>query len=61
MPLYDYKYPDGSFKEIRQKITDKALTKCPESGVPIKRVILSSDTGLKFKGSGFYTTDYKGK
>jgi predicted nucleic acid-binding Zn ribbon protein len=41
-------------------MSDKALTKCPECKGKVKRLI-GSGSGLIFKGSGFYVTDYKKK
>ena len=29
--------------------------------IPMKRVMFPGGTGLQFKGTGFYTTDYKKK
>jgi putative FmdB family regulatory protein len=57
MPTYVYRRDDGSTFEIQQRITEDALTTCPETGQKVVRVI-SSNTGLIFKGSGFYLTDY---
>lgn len=39
-----------------QKITESALTKCPECGGAVHRLI-SKNVGIVFKGGGFYTTD----
>ena len=60
MPTYVYKREDGSTFEIEQRITEDALTTCPTTGQPVSRVI-SGGTGLIFKGSGFYLTDYARK
>lgn len=57
MPTYVYRREDGTTFEIRQRITEDALTECPETGQVVKRVI-SGNAGLIFKGSGFYVTDY---
>jgi predicted nucleic acid-binding Zn ribbon protein len=37
-------------------MTDEPLTKCPECGNHIRRVLFPA--GVVFKGSGFYSTDY---
>lgn len=58
MPTYEYKREDGTTFEIFQSMSDDALTVCPTTGLPVKRVI-SGGSGLVFKGSGFYVTDYK--
>lgn len=57
MPTYVYRREDGSTFEIQQRITEDALTTCPTTGQNVKRII-SANTGLIFKGSGFYLTDY---
>lgn len=56
MPTYVYRREDGTTFEMEQRITEPALTECPTTGQPVKRVI--SGSGLIFKGSGFYLTDY---
>lgn len=59
MPTYDYECTEcGHRFEAFQNMSDKALTKCPECGKKVKRLI-SSGAGFIFKGSGFYATDYK--
>ena len=62
MPTYDYECTSCGHKfEVSQKITDKHLDKCPKCSKKIKRLI-GSGSGIIFKGSGFYATDYrKGK
>jgi putative FmdB family regulatory protein len=59
MPTYEYKCRDcgENFDEF-QKITDPPLTKCNFCGGPVDRVI-SGGSGVMFKGSGFYITDYR--
>lgn len=39
-------------------MSDPALRECPKCGGVIMRVI-TGGTGLIFKGSGFYITDYR--
>lgn len=41
-------------------MTEGALTRCPHCKGKVERLI-SAGTGLIFKGSGFYSTDYKKK
>ncbi|MDD4938604.1 MAG: zinc ribbon domain-containing protein [Candidatus Omnitrophica bacterium] len=61
MPTYDYECTKCKHKfEVFQKITADALTKCPECGSKLKRLI-GSGAGIIFKGPGFYATDYKKK
>ena len=51
---------DGTTFEIQQRITESALETCPTTGQPVTRLI-TGGTGLIFKGSGFYLTDYARK
>jgi len=61
MPTYDYECSKCKHKfEVFQKITEDALTKCPECGHRLKRLI-GSGSGVIFKGAGFYATDYRKK
>lgn len=57
MPTYVYRREDGTTFEIEQRITEDALAICPTTGQSVTRVI-TGGTGLIFKGSGFYLTDY---
>lgn len=58
MPTYEYKCKNGHTFEAFQSITEAPLTKCPECKAAVRRVI-NGGMGVIFKGSGFYTTDYK--
>lgn len=58
MPTYIYRREDGTSFEIQQRITEDPLKRCPTTGQPVKRVI-TGNTGIIFKGSGFYITDYE--
>jgi len=61
MPTYDYECSHcGHTFEAFQKITDKALDKCPKCKKSVRRLI-GSGSGIIFKGSGFYATDYRKK
>ena len=59
MPTYDFRCPDGhTFDRFYRKMSDAVLeVPCPECGKPATRQI-SGGSGLVFKGSGFYLTDY---
>lgn len=58
MPIYEYQCDRcDKVLEIWQKITEDALTECPECGGPIER--LMSASAFHLKGSGWYKTDYK--
>ncbi|MFW6089607.1 MAG: FmdB family zinc ribbon protein [Gemmatimonadota bacterium] len=58
MPTYEYRCEKGHEFEAFQRMSDPPLTECPECGAAAERRI-SAGTGLVFKGSGFYITDYK--
>jgi len=61
MPTYEYKCDDCDYVfEKLQPITDDPIRICPKCGGRIRRLI-GAGTGLIFKGSGFYCTDYKNK
>jgi len=61
MPTYDYKCEncDHMF-EYFQAMSDIPLKECPECTGKIRRLV-SGGSGLIFKGSGFYLTDYAKK
>ncbi len=58
MPTYDYfcKKCQNTF-EYFQSMSDSALEKCPKCNNKVRRLV-SGGSGLIFKGSGFYLTDY---
>jgi putative FmdB family regulatory protein len=58
MPTYEYQREDGSVFEVIQKFSDTPLTVCPDSGQPVRRMI-TGGSGVIYKGSGWYITDYK--
>ncbi|HVP35390.1 MAG TPA: zinc ribbon domain-containing protein [Terriglobales bacterium] len=59
MPTYEYKCRKCSFAFERfQKMTDEPVKTCPKCGGEVERLI-SAGGGLIFKGSGFYSTDYR--
>jgi putative FmdB family regulatory protein len=58
MPTYGYRCGScGHEFEIRQGITDQPLTTCPKCGGKLSKMLYPA--GIIFKGSGYYTTDYK--
>jgi putative FmdB family regulatory protein len=58
MPTYGYRCGScGHEFEIRQKITDEPLTDCPKCKGKLAKMLYPA--GVIFKGSGYYTTDYK--
>ncbi|MCX5700279.1 MAG: FmdB family transcriptional regulator [Candidatus Omnitrophica bacterium] len=59
MPTYEYECANcNKIFEIFQKMSDKALDKCPKCHKKISRLI-GGGSGIIFKGSGFYATDYR--
>jgi putative FmdB family regulatory protein len=57
MPTYEYLCRAcGHTFEIVQKMTDDALTICPECGGELRKVF--APPVITFKGSGFYATDH---
>ena len=60
MPTYDYECKSCEYNfEFFQSIMDPPLTKCPQCGKAVRRLI-GGGTGIIFKGSGFYVTDNRG-
>ncbi|MBQ7815121.1 MAG: zinc ribbon domain-containing protein, partial [Thermoguttaceae bacterium] len=47
--------------EVFQKMSEEPLEVCPKCGEKALRRLISGGSGLIFKGSGFYITDYKNK
>jgi putative FmdB family regulatory protein len=58
MPTYEYRCANGHKFERIQKMNDPPVDTCPDCGASAER-LLSRGGGLLFKGSGFYTTDYR--
>ncbi len=60
MPIYEYECAKCGVMEVTQRITEDALTKCPQcKRRKVKKLI--SNTSFQLKGSGWYVTDYGGK
>ncbi len=56
MPVYLYRnLTTNETFELEQRITAPALSRHPETGDPVKRLI--QPVGIAFKGSGFYIND----
>ena len=61
MPTYDYEcLKCGKISEAFHKVSGPPLKECPYCKGIVKKLI-GGGTGLIFKGSGFYITDYKKK
>lgn len=61
MPTYEYECQKcGNRLDRFQSISAPPLKVCPECRGRLQRLI-SAGAGIIFKGSGFYTTDYRSK
>jgi putative FmdB family regulatory protein len=60
MPTYDYQCKNcgHTFEEFHSMSADP-LVICPKCGQPALKRVLAGGSGMIFKGSGFYRTDYK--
>jgi putative FmdB family regulatory protein len=59
VPLYEYECPEHGRFELVRKFSDAPLTKCPQCGKPVQKLL--SAPAIQFKGSGWYVTDYAKK
>ena len=60
MPTYEYKCDEcGHCFEEFQSITADPIVRCPQCKKNKVRRLIGSGSGLIFKGSGFYQTDYR--
>jgi putative FmdB family regulatory protein len=58
MPIYGYRCEQcGHELEVLQSMKDEPLRVCPNCMGPLRKMIYP--VGIVFKGSGYYTTDYK--
>ena len=59
MPTYQYICKNCSHElEELQSMSEPPLVRCPNCGQDTLARIMSSGSGLIFKGSGLYKTDY---
>jgi putative FmdB family regulatory protein len=62
MPTYEYRCQAcGHEVEALQSMKDAPLSDCPACSSPSLKRQISRGTGMIFKGSGFYETDYRRK
>jgi putative FmdB family regulatory protein len=60
MPTYDYECDACGHKaEVFQAMSADPIKKCPECKKPKYRRLFGAGAALVFKGSGFYSTDYR--
>jgi len=58
LPIYGYRCSNcGHEFEIQQRMSDEPLKVCPKCQGKLSKMLYP--TGVIFKGSGFYSTDYK--
>jgi putative FmdB family regulatory protein len=58
MPTYGYRCTEcGHELEVFQSMSAEPLKVCSECGGALRKLLYP--VGVQFKGSGFYTTDYK--
>ncbi|MBA3390881.1 MAG: FmdB family transcriptional regulator [Rubrobacter sp.] len=57
MPIYEYKCDNGHLFDVMQKMSEDPLAACIECSAPVRKVM--HPVNISFKGSGFYSTDYK--
>ncbi|HEX7079034.1 MAG TPA: FmdB family zinc ribbon protein [Candidatus Eisenbacteria bacterium] len=59
MPTYEYECEKcGHRFELFQRMSDPPRKRCPKCRGKVRR-LLGTGAGMIFKGSGFYTTDYR--
>ncbi|MEI7879946.1 MAG: zinc ribbon domain-containing protein [bacterium] len=58
MPTYEYECKKCGQFELFQSIKDEKLKRCPTCKSAVKR-LMGSGSGIIFKGTGFYQTDYR--
>lgn len=62
MPTYQYQCAHcGHEFEILQSMNENRLKKCPECHQLKLQRLIGTGSGVIFKGTGFYETDYKKK
>lgn len=62
MPTYQYECDTcGHGFEVLQSMVDKKIKKCPKCGKLKLHRLIGAGSGIIFKGTGFYETDYKRK
>ena len=62
MPTYDYKCRNKKCRKVTavfQLMSAKPLSRCPKCRTGRVDRLIGSGSGLIFKGTGFYVTDYK--
>ena len=61
MPTYEYECEKcGHRFEVFQTMTEKPRKRCPKCRGKLRKLV-GGGSGMIFKGSGFYVTDYRSK
>lgn len=61
MPTYEYECEKCHDRfDLFQSMKDEPIKECPKCKGPVSR-LMGSGSGIIFKGTGFYETDYKRK
>ena len=59
MPTYEYECCECPNRfEVVQKMTEEHLKYCPKCKGKVRRLV-GTGSGIIYKGSGFYTTEYR--
>ncbi len=59
MPTYEYECHKCSNRfEVFQKMTEEHLKHCPKCKGKVRRLV-GTGAGVIYKGTGFYTTEYR--
>lgn len=59
MPTYEYECRKcGHVFDVFQSMTDERISRCPKCRGKVVR-LFGTGSGIIFKGSGFYETDYR--
>ncbi len=62
MPTYDYRCEAcGHAFEQTHSIKAEPIRKCPKCSKLKVKIVIGRGSGVLFKGSGFYQTDYRSK
>ena len=62
MPTYEYQCSTCDYAfEVLQSMLEKKLRKCPECSKNTLHRLIGTGSGIIFKGTGFYETDFKTK
>ncbi len=60
MPTYEYKCQDCGYEfEKFQYMNEDHIKECPKCHKNRAKRLISAGSGIIFKGSGFYATDYR--